>query len=127
MISKEEIRRRAEIMLAYCNGEIIEEKSRRYTVWNVKDNPSSDFDFENYSYRIKPKIVHKVGNRYKNIITNREYILANICDHGCRLICLKSGWDFPSNIKVKNTNNITKEEFNIITALAPEHFIKIEN
>lgn len=60
----------ADLIIAWANGEKIQYHSPWENCW-IDCDPTWDEDVE---YRVKPKVVHKIGNRYRYDFV--EFILA---------------------------------------------------
>lgn len=62
------------------------------------------------------KIVHKVGNFYANNEDPKEiYILSCVGNYSVMLISLKDGFRWNNHTRVNDYNDITQEEFVLIT------------
>lgn len=102
----------AEVIKAWADGAEIEAEFPNGT-WSVVTNPSW---FKDCNYRVKPKVIHMMGNRYTR--NNCEYILAQTDIGQFALICIKghdigNRWNDPVN--VNNVYQISEKEFESIT------------
>lgn len=105
----------ADIIKAWADGAIIQFYSTLLGGWmDVQDNaPLWDEDIE---YRVKPKIVHRTGNRYcRNGV---EFILAYFEWGGPKasLISLLDGNRWNEPVEIKDTEFLSEDEWNKITS-----------
>ena len=78
-----------------------------YPTWN-----------EELEYRVKPGVVHKIGNRYQ--YEGEDYILACVdSDSKIELISLKCGNGWTNPISVNSIHDISEDEWDRITEGEP--------
>ena len=103
----------ADLIIAWANGEEIQ----CYVPWKncwLDCDPKWNEEIE---YRVKPKVVHKFGNRYQS--KGEDYILACVDDKRGALISLKNGNRWTNPISVNFADNISEDEWDKITEGKP--------
>lgn len=98
----------AEVIKAWADGAEIEYFSNRSEKWIVVANNNPCWS-SNEKYRVKPKVTHKIGNKYDK--SGSVYLLASVGNHQVSLINIETGYRWAENVKADDVNLITEEEF----------------
>lgn len=76
---------------------------------------------------LKEVVVHRIGNKYENIVTKDIYLLSSTGDGLTLLVSLSIGVRYVSfGVKTENIYNISAEEFSKLTGGYPERFSLVE-
>jgi|SRR5690606_2039480 len=103
----------ADLIIAWANGEKIQYYFPRGNCW-LDCDPTWNEDVE---YRVKPRVVHKIGNRYQ--YEGEDYILACVDNKKIALISLEDGNRWTNPISVNLVDNISEDEWDRITEGEP--------
>ena len=88
--------------------------ARFNTLGGAEDWAKKTYDF------LKPEPI-KVGYKYKNNFSDKEYILAQVTANSVCLVNLETGNRMNDPVRVNNINHITPQEWNKIGGISPLH------